>query len=535
MRFERIPTEQAEHSVLAHSLNVSGRRLAKGRRLERDDLTQLLEAGYPDVMVALLGDNDVDEDSAAGALAERLCGPGVELGRPFTGRCNLYAATDGVFQLDVDAINAVNGVDEAITVATVAPMARVKQGQMLATVKIIPFAVDRGVLDRTLAAVSTTLASVSSFRPRRVGLLLTVLPGAKQKLNDKAEHAVRLRVEGLGSALSTVRSCEHSVDAVSAEMKAMLDGNVDLLLVFAASAITDRRDVIPAALEQVGGVVERCGMPVDPGNLLLLGKHGSVPVVGLPGCARSPKMNGFDWVLERLLADIPVDSTSISRMGVGGLLTEIQERPQPRAAAKPAAPRRPRVAALVLAAGRSSRMGADNKLLSEWRGKALVRHVVEQALRSQADPVYVVTGHQADDVASALSDLPAIVIYNAGYRQGLSTSLNAGLRALPEHVDGVLVCLGDMPQVSAEQLDQLIEAFAPQEGRTICLPTYHGKRGNPVLLGRQLFPDVACLEGDTGARRLVEANQEIVAEVPVDQPGVLIDVDTPQALDSLSG
>ncbi|MCH8504813.1 MAG: nucleotidyltransferase family protein [Ectothiorhodospiraceae bacterium] len=193
------------------------------------------------------------------------------------------------------------------------------------------------------------------------------------------------------------------------------------------------------------------------------------------------------------------------------------------------------VSVLILAAGLSSRMGERNKLLAAWRGKALVRHVAEQALASQANAVYVVTGHEGDRVADALADLPVTRAVNPEYRSGLASSLRAGLGALPASVGAVLVCLGDMPHVDTAALDGLIEAYSPDRGRLVCIPTFRGKRGNPVLLGRQLFPMLARLEGDAGARHIIAANSGSVAEVPVDTPGILLDVDTPEALEALSG
>ena len=219
------------------------------------------------------------------------------------------------------------------------------------------------------------------------------------------------------------------------------------------------------------------------------------------------------------------------RMGAGGLLAEIETRPQPREASGAArAPHAPNVAALVLAAGRSSRMGARNKLLEPIDGVPMVRRVVEAIRTSDVVKLIVVTGHQAQEVRAALSGLDVAFFHNPDYAEGLSTSLRAGARALPGDVDAMLVCLGDMPDTRKADIDRLIAAFNPLEGRAICVPTHDGKRGNPVLWAARFIPEMAELKGDVGARHLIGAHADEVCEVAVDQPGVLIDLDTPEAL-----
>jgi len=275
--------------------------------------------------------------------------------------------------------------------------------------------------------------------------------------------------------------------------------------------------------------VVHLGMPVDPGNLLLLAEVSGKPVIGLPGCARSPKINGFDFVLQRLLADVPVTPRDIARMGAGGLLKEIPTRPQPRESV-PEAPRQPRIAALVLAAGRSTRMGA-NKLLADVGGKPMVRHAVEAALASQAEAVVVVTGHEAARVRAALAGLDVRFAQNDLYADGLSTSVRAGVAAA-EGADGALVCLGDMPGLTARTIDRLIAAFNPAEGRGVIVPVHDGRRGNPVLWGRAFFADLMALSGDVGAKPLLAGAADAVCEVEIGDDGVLTDLDTPDALDA---
>jgi molybdenum cofactor cytidylyltransferase len=340
--------------------------------------------------------------------------------------------------------------------------------------------------------------------------------------------------------------CAHETAALAAMIRDRCGHGVDVLLVHGASAILDRRDVIPAAIVAAGGRVEHFGMPVDPGNLLLLGHVGERVVLGLPGCARSPKVNGFDWVLERLVAGLPVGPAEIMRMGSGGLLAEIPSRPLPRAEAKapaakaPAAnekekerPPGPRIGALLLAAGQSRRMGGPNKLLAQIEGVPMVARVAQRLLASRARPIVAVLGNLADEVDAALGRLPIERVRNPDFAAGLSTSLKRGLAALPEDLDGALVCLGDMPLVSGRHLDRLVAAFNPLEGRAIIVPTRRGKRGNPVLWARRFFPEMARISGDVGARHMIGEHAELVTEIEMDDDAILVDIDTPEALAAL--
>lgn len=409
---------------------------------------------------------------------------------------------------------------------------------MVATIKIIPFAVSRRTLEAALAVArkATPLVRVAIFESRRVGLVQTRLEGMKEALFEKTKTAVDTRLSALGCAACEERRCAHDEGAVAEQVKDLRALGCDIVLVSGASAIVDRRDVVPAGIIEAGGQIDYFGMPVDPGNLILLAHLGTVPVIGLPGCARSPKLNGFDWILQRLLAGLPVDRSEIAAMGSGGLLKEIASRPLPRAMAVEADPvpaRAPKVAALLLAAGQSRRMGSVNKLLAVVAGKAMVRHVAETLVASQAEPIIVVTGHQEDEVKAALSGLDLGFTHNPEFASGLASSLHRGVAALPEDCDAVLVCLGDMPMISPAVADKLIAAFDPLEGRAICLPTHKGKRGNPALLARRFFAEMQTLSGDIGARPLIAAYPELVCEVPVDNSAVLFDADTPEALEQL--
>ncbi|HSM96260.1 MAG TPA: molybdopterin-binding/glycosyltransferase family 2 protein [Rhizomicrobium sp.] len=528
MQFETVPVEAALGAILAHGVRAGGKLLRKGRVLSADDVALIASAGTAQVSVARLGAGDVSEDEAAARIAARLGGPNMRIGAAFTGRANLYATADGVFVADPERINAANAIDEAVTLATLAPYTPVRTGQMLATVKIIPFAAPSSAVTRAEEILSRDALRLEAYQPRKPALISTSLPGMKTALLDKNRTAIEARLRSVGSTLAFERRVKHDAGHLADAIGEAKNAGCDPILVFGASAITDRRDVIPAALERAGGAIEHFGMPVDPGNLLMIGRLDGAAVVGLPGCARSPKLNGFDFVLWRLAAGLPVGGAEIAKMGVGGLLMEIPTRPQPRDEPEAAMPHAQKIAAVVLAAGMSSRMGS-NKLLAEVNGKPLVRHAVEAALASAAHPVIVVTGNEADRTKAALSGLDVSFVANPDFAKGLSTSLKAGIAAVPQDRDGAVVVLADMPGVSQVLIDKLIAAFNPAEDRAICVATRNGKHGNPVRWARRFFPEIATIEGDVGAKALV-AYDELVCEVEAGDDAPLIDIDTPEAL-----
>src|SRR5882757_1660173 len=441
MKFGPVPPRDAEGATAVHTIRQGSLVLKKGTLVGPAEVAALEAAGIKDLVVARLEPGDVSEDKAAAEIAKAVAGPGAHVDRAFTGRANLFAQAPGILVVDKEAIDRLNRVDEAITFATLAAFKPVVEGEMIATVKIIPFATSEVSLKAALAAAGQPFIRVAPYTIKKVGVVSTLLPGLATKVVEKTLRVMQDRLTPAGASIVAERRVPHEQGAVAKAVDEVLKEGAELVVVFGASAIADRRDVIPAAVEAIGGRIEHFGMPVDPGNLLLVGTARGRPVVGAPGCARSPKENGFDWVLTRLLAGLEVPREAITGMGVGGLLMEIVTRPQPRD--EPVAVGAHSIAAVVLAAGRSTRMGGPNKLIAEIGGKPLVRIAAEQALGSRAKPVIVVTGHQRERVAAALAGLPVRLVHNPDFADGLATSVKVGIAALPAEVDGAIVCLGD--------------------------------------------------------------------------------------------
>ena len=530
MKFGPASPADALGGVTVHTLRQGSLVLKKGTTIGPAEVEALTKAGVRDVVVVRLEEGDVSEDEAAASIAEAVAGEGLHVDRAFTGRANLFAAHAGVLVIDRAAVDRINGVDEAITFATLAAFKPVVEGEMVATVKLIPFGVEGRLRDTAVAAAAGGALRIAPYRIKRVGVVSTILPGLAPKVIEKTLRVTAERLAPAGAAIVAERRVPHDEAALSGAIRELLALGAELIIVFGASAIADRRDVIPAAITGIGGAIEHFGMPVDPGNLLLIGRAGEVPVLGAPGCARSPVENGFDWVLMRLLAGLKVTRAELMGMGVGGLLMEIVTRPQPRT--EPVIEDNRNVAVIVLAAGRSTRMGGPNKLLAELGGRKLVRIATEQALASKARGVIVVTGHQAELVEQALAGLDVKFVRNPDFAAGLASSVKAGIAAVPPDADGAVICLGDMPLIDAGLIDRLIDDFAADRGHLIVVPVAEGRRGNPVLWSRRFFQELMTLDGDVGARHLIAKHSEAVAEVAVQGEGAFLDIDTPQALEA---
>ena len=541
MKFSEYHLDDALGAILAHSLRLPNKSLKKGTVLTDSDLSFLKEYGYEKIVCAKLEEGDLNEDVAAAELATLIAGANLVKGNAFTGRCNLFSETSGLVVFNPLYLDRFNSVHESITLGTVAPFQNVSKGQMIATLKIIPFAIPSKLLRKIKANKDDfeNLLHVAPYPEKKVTLIQSRLPGTKETVLNSTLEATSFRLQNLGILDLNEARCNHDQNSLSELIIQAVKEQAELILISGASAVVDRRDVVPAAIEHAGGKIRHFGMPVDPGNLLLLGSINGIDVVGIPGCARSPKLNGFDWVLQRLLANIPVESVDIMRMGSGGLLKDIITRPLPRAkASQPdqslirTNPDFEKIHAVILAGGQSKRMGTKNKLLVPINGKPMIALTAETIIASKASSVAAVTGFEHQKIQEAIKNSNIEFIHNKNFQNGISSSVVTAIKSAPEDCSAILIGLGDMPKITVSHINKLIDAYNPLEGRAICVPTWKGKRGNPVLWARRFFPEMLQLKGDFGAKELMGKYAELVVEVEMNDNGIIIDIDTPEALEA---
>lgn len=535
MKFGNVSLKNAEGAVLAHAVRAGELRFAKGHMLSAEDVGQLRASGLENVIAARLDPGDLMEDEAAARIATAIPVDHLRFSTATTGRVNIFSMVNGLFRASSGVVDRLNRVDPAITLACLKDYAEVKAGDMVATIKIIPLAVSGYAVEQAVALLAAGRPfEVKPFTARSVALIATQLPSLKASVMDKTRRLLDQRLAPSGSRITVEHRVAHTTEAV-AEMIASTLADNRMIIIFGASAVADADDVIPAAIRAAGGAVEQVGLPVDPGNLLVLGHIGDVPVIGAPGCARSPKENAFDWVLARIFAGETPTVEDLTGLGVGGLLMEIPTRPRPRLAE---APERQElaIAAVILAAGQASRMAESgrHKLLAEFAGVPLVRKSVTTVLGAQPDRAVLVTGYRAAAIERAVEGLACPIVHNPDFATGMASSLKAGLAAVRDDADGLMVMLADMPGVESSDLDRLIAAFKAEEGRAIVRAVSAGKRGNPVILPRSTFDAIARLDGDIGARPIIEKSGLPIIDVEIGEAAHL-DTDTPEEIAAAGG
>ena len=536
MQLAEFATTDCTGLVLAHRQNFVGSSLAKGTVLTDQHVAALIAAGVEKLVCARPDHSDIHEDDAAARLAALLSPKNFDFSMAATGRVNIKVPQQGLIRYDREVIRKINEIDERITFALVQHNQLLVAGQMAATLKIIPFFVPETSLQKIEDLVANSPAfSFHPLRQARVALIQTRIDGQADRLFAATKNVTVARLQVLGCDLVASHICRHNRQEVAELIISCTQTGAEIILVCGGSAIIDRQDELPQAVVMAGGAITQLGLAVDPGNLLMFAKIGKLPVIGMPGCARSPKLNGLDWVLQLILADIEMTRAEFADMAAGGLLMEIASRPLPRAIAT--RPKQPdRLVGMLLAAGQSRRMGGQNKLLADIAGKPMVRHVAEAMCDAGIDDLTVVIGHQADQVAAALDQLPVNLVFNPQFAAGQGHSVAAGIAGLDDSVTDVVIALGDMPLVSVETLRQLIAAHqaCTDHQRRITLPSAAGKRGNPVIWGSAFFPELKQLRGDAGGRQVLQ--DHFAAHNPVESTTSTIfqDIDTPAELQAVA-
>ncbi len=531
MKIELLDPNKSGGSILAQTYNLSVKTLSKGTHVSEDIVELLNKENVKTILCAVPHKGDIHEDSAAETISKAIDASQLYAEEASTGRVNFRTPALSIVRYNRELIKKINLIDESIAFSIVEHNQLLAKNDLIATLKIIPFFISKIYVERVVSLISKSeIFKIYRLGEKKVDLIQTYYDWQKRSIFKATSNVTSSRLNALGCSLQKETLIAHDHKSLCSEIKSSINSGAQVLLISGASAITDRSDHIPKAILSVGGEIIQYGLAVDPGNLLLIGQIGSTTVIGMPGCARSPKLNGFDWVLQLLMANIPINKEELADMGAGGLLMEIASRPLPRALAKSAKKREKKIMGIILAAGNSTRMGKDNKLLRNVGGASLVRNTAVEMLKSDLDSCSIVLGYQSDKVAAVIKDLGINLILNPLWEEGQASSLKAALNTLDTSYSDLLVMLGDLPGVTSKHINKIIEEHLLTNNRKskITIPSFNGKKGNPVIWGRSFFPDLSNLKGDMGGRALFSQHPAAINLLDMEDPAVVTDTDTPE-------
>ena len=311
-------------SIFIHS-NKKKIKLSKGTEIDQKIVNLLNDNNIKHIYCAKLTKDELDENQAAYQISNRLISNkrNFYLHNLMTGRVNLKSRIDGLFFYDENQLIEINNISNDVGIGALRPFSRVKQNQTLVTTKIMPYGVPKSIL-KTFQKLGKNCFKILPFKKFKIDIIQTFNDSTKISILDKTKKITEDRLKNCGIDCIKEFRTFHDKNNIDKSLKKSLKNNADLILIFGVNAIADKDDLIPSVIKDNDGKVIRFGMPVEPGNLVLIStvkyNNKNKYIIGMPGCAKSPKENGVDWIIWRILTGLKIDNKIISKMSIGGLI-----------------------------------------------------------------------------------------------------------------------------------------------------------------------------------------------------------------------
>ena len=330
MFFGEVNTKLSLNGILSSSIKVTKNKniikISKGTIIDSNVVDLLLMNNIEKITCAILDEDEVDENTAVYEISKKIINSEnsyIKIQDTKRGRCNLISNIDGLISFLPDQLFAINSITNDIGVSSLKAFSRVKKNQIVASIKAIPFGIKEKKLQNIINAAKNCF-KILPFQKKNIHLIQTTNQNISTKILKKTVEVTKDRLSSCGINQIVEKKCFHEKQSISLQLNKSINENADIILIFGISAICDINDVIPQAIKEINGKILRLGMPVEPGNLMLLAEikfsKKNISIIGMPACARSKKENGVDWVLWRKLCDLKISSDDINHMGNGGLL-----------------------------------------------------------------------------------------------------------------------------------------------------------------------------------------------------------------------
>ena len=492
MKLQEVDINKAQGLRLAEELTLYTTVLPRNHILTKDDIALLKQFGRKTIFTAEAEIGDIDFDTALGVAAAKITGKNLGYRIDERGFCEIAATTDGLLEAYPDRIGKFNRFCTYFILNTIEPFQIVKKGTIIARLEILLPVISQEMVDELVFALSgnETLLNIRDMKQQNAALLLTHFYNDDNEAFhfDEVRQKLTETYQPLNIHFSVEANCDHTAEDIAVNVETLLQSANDVVFVIAGMRNYAPQDVVLSALNSLTDSVLCSQIPLLGGSDLIIATKRNKKIICLPynyAYIDSPVMENFiklALVKPKLLAydfNRPANAVIESLSQVKDLSSLIKGND---AESKNKA----NIAAVVLAAGQSKRIG-KNKLLADLDDRPLLIKAVEAAIKSDASPVFVVTGYQAEEVEAELENYDINIVYNPNYYTGVKTSINLGLKSVPDFCEGALLIPADMPGLSAELLNKMIAKFKKKQENQLIIAENKGIKCNPILWSKALY------------------------------------------------
>ncbi len=540
MNYREFDVNRAKGIRLFEPLRFDGIVLPKGHIVNDEDIIQLKLSGIKKIFGAEMTENDLDQPTALGILSAKLCGDNTAFTIGEDGISRIVAAQDGLFVCADDRIAKFNRLSPLLFINTVAPYAKVQSGEVIARLELTVPVIAQNSIDELVFSLSgnTELLSVAVPEVKKTALLYS------RFYNDKIEtkhftSVVKKLVKNFNAhELEFQREYDsrHSIEEVADALERVLKEDNEIVFVLAGQRSNSPQDVVPAAVRSIADEIVCRAIPVVGGSDLLIATKRGKRIIVLPYEYASSETALCDHYIKLALVNDKIAPFDFSRpqnvmLPTGQFLPEEEQA----ALIKPQDPQngnKSNIAAVILAAGIGRRAGR-NKLLADINGEPLFLRAVRAAVNSGACPVFVITGYHAEEVETALEDIDVNIIYNPAYHSGIRTSIELGLKSVPNFCRGAILIPADMPNLTPEFINRMLDEFNAAEEKQLITASLNGIKTNPVLWSKALYAEADLVPENADLRPVFLAHSDYTKQMEGDAY-TLLDVNYPYDLDQLN-
>lgn len=523
-------------------IRLDGMILEKGRTLNEEDIIQLKLSGIPSVYGSIMAETDLTLDSALGIIAAKLCGDKTAYVVSKGGICKIIAAEDGVFLCSDDRVAKFNRHSHNIILNTIAPYSFVASGEVIAELQITTPVVSQDDVDKIIYSLSGNieLLSVRVLTPKKTALIYTKFYGDTTEMTHFTSVVKKLVQDfsllqlDFANEYNATHTQEKVADAVE---KAVADGN-EVIFIVSGIKSNDDNDIIPTALNSYVDEIVNYSIPQINASDLIIAYKRNTKIINLPFNYDEIDSKLVEHYIKLAVVNDKIYDYDFARpqnmlINTRQGLTEIEQEQLISSENTTLGKGEANIAVVILAAGIGRRAGR-NKLLTEVNGKPLFMNAVNAALQSKASPIFVVTGNQSAEVSEFLEDIDVNIVYNPSYHAGVKTSLNLGLKSVPNFCEGAIILPADMPNITPKFLNKMIAAFKKGQEKQVIMASLKGVKHNPVLWSKALFGVADMVPENANLRPVFMEHEDYSVLVPAESAKLLLDVTYPSDVEQIA-